>query len=338
MEFSEYQRAWSTVPHWVRFLIDFGYGWPWDEERPRRIALVSMPCDSAGAGLVALGAMVRGMANPNANDLDGHFGALKRYARQYLESCRTCEMRCRPQLRGCGYNSEANGRVRYKGGHVYTLSERSDLTKGDVWLFRQGVDRWLNPRFSIDWQIDGEPLPQSINDMGGLPPQVFSVIVEAAQIIPDNLRRSYSGICFAGRAAGKSATRDTCASIRFRVGANEYSLPELLTVRGWHQEHKVSRLIFFNARTQEIDRVTYAPTLVVADGDASFLRLLDRSEFQRCDVIGIVQRTVERDSLESVGNRMLGLRQWYDEDDEQMEQLATIPQGISIAILRRRTR
>jgi hypothetical protein len=77
--------------------------------------------------------------------------------------------------------------------------------------------------------------------------------------------------------------------------------------------------------------------LVVADGDVSFLKVLDDSEFQRSDVIGVIQRTLERDSLESVGNRMLGLHQWYAEDIELMDQFRNIPVGISLAILRRRS-
>ena len=295
-----------------------------------------MPCDSAGAGLVALGAMIRDLSSPNADDVHGHYDALRRYARQYLESCRICDMRCEPELKGCGYTSEATGRVRYMGGHLYIVSEKTDFIAGNIWFFGQGVNRWLNPRYATDWQIDGEPPPQLIDHMRALPEQVYTAIVDGAQVIPDNLRRSFSGLCLAGRVAGQAATREAYASIRFRVGDIEYGLPDLLTVYGWHQCSEVSRITFFNARTQQIDRGAYAPALVVADGDVSFLRVLDRSEFQRSDVIGVISRAIERDNLEAVGNRMLGLRQWYAEDTELTGHLPALPKGISIAILRRR--
>ena len=325
------------MPNWVRFLISFGYNWPTNESRPRRISLISMPCDSAGAGLVALGAMIRGLGNPNANDLDGHYEALMRYARQYLESCRDCDMRCDPDAKGCGYTIEVSGRVRYKGENIYTVSGRTNLTKRDIWFFGQGVDRWLNPRLSTDWQIDGEPLPELTNETEALPEDVYDIIVDGAQIITTNLKRSFSGLCLVGRVAGKAASREVFESVRFRIGGTEYSLPNLLTVYGWNQSSEISRMTFFNARTEEFDRDPYEPTLVVADGDVSFLKVLDDSEFQRSDVIGVIQRTLERDSLESVGNRMLGLRQWYAEDTELMARFRNIPVGISLAILRRRS-
>ncbi len=337
MEFSESRQAWSPVPSWVRFLIDFGYVWPRDEARPRRIALISMPCDSAGAGLVALGAMICGLASPNANDLDGHYEALTRYTRQYLESCRACDMRCRPQAKGCGYTTEVSGRVRYKGEHLYAVSERTDLVRGEIWFFGQGVDRWLNPPLSIDWQIEGEPLPQLVDETEALPEQVYDVIVDGAQIVAENLQRSFSGLCLAGRVAGEIASREAYASIKFHIGDMEYGLPGLLTVHGWHNSREVSRVTFFNARTQEIGRSSYAPALVVADGDLSFLRVLDRPEFQTSDVIGVIHRIIERDNLESIGNRMLGLRQWYDDDTDSMEWLPNMPKGVSVAILKRRT-
>ncbi|CAN5483400.1 hypothetical protein BH20ACI3_BH20ACI3_39660 [soil metagenome] len=183
-----------------------------------------------------------------------------------------------------------------------------------------------------------------IDQIEALPKQVYDVIVGSAPIVAINLQRSFSGLCLAGRVAGETASYEAYASIRFRINNIEYGLSDLLTVQGWDQFSEISRMTFFNARTQQVDRglyapalVVYAPALVVADGDGSFLRVLGRSEFQRSDVIGVIQRTIERDNLEAVGNRMLGLHQWYAEDIERMDQLPTMPKGVSVAILRRRT-
>ncbi len=335
--FSEAGHAWGTLPRWARFLIDFGYEWPMDEVRPRRIALISMPCDSAGAGLIALGGMIRSLTNPKANDVAGHYDALRRFAIQYLTSCRDCDLRCDPQSKGCGHTSEASGRIRYKGKKRYEVIKHANFDKGEIWFHGEGVDRPLIPKYATDWQIEGEPLPQLIDNTGALPERVYADMVGSALIVPENLRRSFSGLCLAGRATGEAATRDSYASLRLRVGDTEYGLPELLTVYQWHQYGSISRISFFNARTQQINRSGYAPALVVADGDVSFLRALDRSEFQRSDVIGIIHRSIERDNLEAVGNRILNLQQWYIEDGELMTQLSAIPKGISVALLRRRT-
>lgn len=345
MEFSEAGQAWRALPGWARALIDFGYQWPADDVSTRRIALISMPCDSAGAGLVALGAMIRGMASPKANDADGHYDALKRYARQYIQSCRLCQMRCDPPSRGCGHASEAKGLVRHKDGVLWRISEDTNLNQENIKFVRERKSAgrilkewyWLNPSHPNDWIIDGEPAPHVVNDAGTLPQGIYEVFAQGASVVPDNLRKSFSGLCLAGRVTGKTATRDVYASLRFRVGGEEYGLPELLTVYGWHRFSQVSRITFFNAHTHQFDRNGYAPALVVADGDTSFLRVLDRSEFQRSDVIGVIHRAVERDSLEAVGNRMLGLHQWYVEDAELTSRLSVMPKGITVAILSRGT-
>lgn len=62
MLFPEQDSEWRTVQPWMDFLNQFGYGWRLETTGPRRILLISMPCDSAAAGLVALGAMVRRQA------------------------------------------------------------------------------------------------------------------------------------------------------------------------------------------------------------------------------------------------------------------------------------
>ncbi len=339
MFFSEANQAWRPVPQWVAFSLRLGYQWLSGVLGQRRIALISMPCDSAAAGLIALGALIRDLGSPNANDVEGHYDAQLRYARQYLESCRDCNMRCHPELKGCSYTEEASGRVRDKRGKLYQISERTDFVERSLWvcLPRKSLTRWQNPKYATDWRIDGEPPLQLINPEGALPGEAYIRIIDDAQIIPDNLRRSFSGLCLAGRLVGETATREACASVRFRFENGEHRLPDLLTIYGWSQSDFVSRITFFNARTERFDRQASAPDLVVADGDTSFLKVLSRSEFQRSDVIGVIHRTVDRDHLEDVGNKMLGLRQWYDEDSEMLGRLPAAPRGISLLILRRRT-
>ena len=93
-------------------------------------------------------------------------------------------------------------------------------------------------------------------------------------------------------------------------------------------------MAFFNVRTGPFNSRTSEAALVVADGDASFLKVLAQREFQLSDVIGVVHRTTDRDNLEVVGNRMVDLRQWYTEDVETSAQIGTTPRGIGIVVLR----
>ncbi|TAJ92732.1 MAG: hypothetical protein EPO31_10955 [Gammaproteobacteria bacterium] len=351
--FSERNQEWRPVPFWVDFLIRLGYRWPASTMGPRRIALLSMPCDSAAAELVALGAMIRDLGNSNANDIAGHYAALMRYARQYLEHCRGCDLpECDPAAKRCGYVAKATGRLRYSPSlrKVYTVSRSTDLANGRIALERPAgrtrsrsgemngpVTSWPNAEHATNWHIENEPPPQLASSEGALSEGPYRQIITEAEIHSNNLRRSYSGLCLVGRAGGEGATREICKSVRFQFSGGDYSLSDVLTIHRWSMAVPISRVIFYNARTEKFDRHTPQPSLVIADGDTSFLKVLGGTEFQRSDVIGVIHRVVERDRLEALGNQMLGLQQWYAEDTEMLGGLPAAPRAIGLSILKRRT-
>ena len=81
-----------------------------------------------------------------------------------------------------------------------------------------------------------------------------------------------------------------------------------------------------------LDRNTGLTRLVVADGDAAFLKVVDAKEFASSDVIGVVHRTIARENLEAIGIKLSSLRQWYV-PDPTTEPL--LPAGITVLTLRR---
>lgn len=336
MEFSEANGKWQPLPTWVEFLIRMGYGWPSGEQGPRRIALVSMPSDSAGAGLVTLGALIRDLKHPRTSDADCHSDHLVEYARQYLDYCRRCRLRCDPSSQGCGFVTEATGRVRSRCGKIYHVSERSDLHTRCLGFERGNITEWPSPTRLVDWHIDGEPPVELPQIEGELPAGRYQALIEGAPITGENLRRTYSGLCLAGRSGGENASLDVCQTVRFRSGSAEFGLASALTIHGW-SECQVSRAAFFNVRTERLDRSVGQVRFVVADGDASFLNVIDRAEFRNGDVVGVIHRIMERDRLEAVGNKLSALRQWYVPDEEMLCGLPAVPRGTSVSILRRRT-
>ncbi len=342
MFLSEANQEWCPVPLWVEYLIRFGYSWPSGVLGQRKIGLVSMPCDSAAAGLIALGALIGDLGNPEANNIEGHYDALLRYARQYLQACRKCSLqKCEPKLEKCGYTAEASGRIR-SSRHprkIFTVSPSTDIERRRLAWESPGkgkngpVVHYPNPIDTIKWQVEGvPPVYESSNDEG-LPKDIYQEIIEDAQFISGNLQGSFSGLCLAGRTMGKEATRQTYAAYRFRGKNGDDSLANLLTVNGWTASSHLSRLVYFNSRTESFDRPDCSPALVIADGDVSFLKALSREEFQRSDIIGVMHRTIDRDRLEAVGNRLLGLRQWYEEDFETLKLLPEKPRGIGVSLM-----
>lgn len=98
MQFSEADAPWQPVPSWADFLIRCGFAWANGGDK-RRISVISMPCESAGAGLVALGAIRRRLALDDANDSLSWSSALqrsRRSGRTSLFAVRRRTLQCDP--------------------------------------------------------------------------------------------------------------------------------------------------------------------------------------------------------------------------------------------------
>jgi hypothetical protein len=339
MEFSESSQEWRPVPAWVEWLVGCGFGWPNDQAGGRRIAIVSMPCDSAAAGLISLGSLVRDLCREDADDTTVHADALMGFALQYLTWCQNCTLKCNPVARNCGFLDEASGLVRNRDGYIYRISRVSkDPRWSDAIVCSnrretKSEERLLFRHGTADWHVEGEPTLSTFRMGTTLDSSVYAPFAPSSAIRNDNLQRSYSGLCLAGRAAGESVTRDRCASIRFHMDGVEHNLANLLTIHGWRDTEQVSRMSFFNTRTGRFDRHACSPAIVVCDGIESTLRVLEHRALQRADVIGVFNRTVERSSLELLGNKLAELRQWYDKDAFFAN---NPPRGIGVATLRRR--
>jgi hypothetical protein len=221
------------------------------------------------------------------------------------------------------------------------ISARTDLAKRRLALEHvtgrnRGAIDFPSPSYTIKWHIEGEPQAESATPSGVLSDAPYRELAGGINIDRANLHATWSGLCLAGRVAGEATTRQVIGSVRFQSSIGAHGLEALLTIHGW-SANGVSRMTFFNARTEQLDRGTTSPTLIVADGDACFLKVLGRSDFQRSDVLGVIHRAMERDRLEAVGNRLVGLRQWYADDAELLNALPPPPRGISLSILVKRS-
>jgi hypothetical protein len=315
MQFSEANGLWQPVPQWVTFLVGFGFAWRSCEPLARRIGLVSMPCDSAAAGLIALGAMRRRLGLSDANDTVSHFRriealAMKRSGNFFLR------------------NEKLKGRFvveRKDGNGVVWVRQEPSTTK-----FRTVI----MPTDANNWQFDGEAPIEAVAGHPVPSGDFYAELVDGAnELLTPNLGLSDSGICLAGRATGESDSQRTLAAIRFQRDGRVADLSHLLAVQAW-SPGMISRVTFFNTRTGRQDRSTAPPQLVVADGDTAFLRAIETEHFQQSEVVGVIHRTMERSRLESVGSKMSDLRQWYSSDVE-LPLTHSAPHGIALTILRR---
>lgn len=313
MLFIESDNEWKGVPEWASFLVNFGYHWPKPSPKVRRIALISLPCDSAAAGLVSLGSLIRSLEDPSCNDVSRHLQRMQSGSDKIIR--------------------------RYGSQHRFVLCGRKD--EHGFWvhttsLGRKNYSTPINEKNAFEWRFDDEPF-MTVAHGNHLPyARIYRGLVDpSCTILESNLNQSYSGICLAGRIMGKRATRTMMARICFRIERSDADtgLDQLLTVYGWSSE-MISRLLFFNSRTESFDRDSAPPHLIIADGDASFLRVI--STFQESDIIAIIDRTLERQRLEEINQKMADLDTWYAKETEYSEDVPVAPRGISFAIWRRR--
>ena len=298
------------VPHWVRWFLQFGYRWS-HRRGHRRICIVSTPCESPAAALIALGLMRRRLEVPEAGDLANHMGRLR-------------------DLYTSGATQVVLRRLPNKKRFHFAGIDRD----GALWAHMAGrpCPRYkIIEEFAFDWYVEGEPPVQATRDA----PVVLSVILEAlfdgsTAVLHKNLALTDSAICLAGRVAGEQQTHADLSTVRFRYGESAESLGSLLTVHGWH-EGRVSRVAYFNSRTQSLDRAVGAMQTVSADGAAALVRVAAEPHFREADIIAVVPRTADPDQLESASQYLASLAQWYTPRRfDDTVGLGKMPHGVSI--------
>ncbi|HWX55538.1 MAG TPA: hypothetical protein VN176_13185 [Verrucomicrobiae bacterium] len=313
MQFSEANGPWRAIPGWVDFLIKSGSAWGDTIPNGRRIGLISMPCESAAAGLVALGAMRHRLAIDGANDSLSHFRRIEQLAtRRDVETF----------LRHDSYR----GRFRLE----------SKDQSGLLWVRTETVRMAILPSNVHGWTLDGEA-PVQASQGAELPHRDFyeELMHDAGKPILSNFGHSDSGTCLAGRVAGESVSKSLFAGVRFQCRDYVADLSCLLTIQDW-SPGTISRVAFFNARTGRLDRNTGLTRLVVADGHSAFLKVIEAAEFRNSNVVGVIHRAVDRDKLEAIGVKIENLAQWYAADNDMQERIQPAPTGITTLALRRR--
>lgn len=311
--FSEDGERFGPLPSWVRFFFELGFRWP--DDGVRRVAIVSTPCDSAAAGLMALGALVRRLGEPEANDLGTH----KR---------RIGELR--PGHKGTLRRNGDRGR--------YVLHRRDP--DGTLWLehtVRKERHRFLEYHAG-DWYFEGES-PAEARTGSQLPwlPLYRALAPSSFSINESNLRYSDSSIVLAGRSTGQSVLAELLASLVFKLEAKSASVLQLLAMQDHQQAGNVSRVRFLNCRAssgREFDRPGLAPRTVIADGSDALLCSLSSEPCESASIIAHIPRTDDQSRLEEVGERIGGLRQWFESDAEVVKRLPPPSLGISVFSLR----
>ena len=324
MEISEDSgQTWREMPAWVSYFLDLGLKWPRRNSGPgRTMRIISTPTKTHAAGLVALGAVSADLANPTANDRNRHYDTLLSYARQHLHACKACKLRCRPDIRKCGYTSEASGILRHKDRPLAKLfvSSATDFqakklcfsAKADGSGAKTTVEGPEWPHIFDYYESEGIPLSLG-RSAGRVDKDDYEQIFGSMNFCEANLSTSYSSLCFAGGASGQTASQNEMRSFIFK-GKKSKSLANLLPIYGWDDgATELSRLIYYNSRGKgTFAHAANSPNLVIADGIDAFAAVVSEKKLKGADVIAFVSRVHERDKMEEFGALLEGQSQWYE--------------------------
>lgn len=312
---SENEFDWGPPPAWVRYFVELGFLWP--DDGTRRIGVVSTPCDSAAAGLIALGALVRRLGEPEANDLGSH----KRRIRDL-----------RPGHKGT---------LRRNGDRRHYVVQRRD-PDGSIWLedTSKGVRLKFLDYHASDWYFDGEA-PIEVKPGDELPWFALykALLPHEPRILEPNLRFSDSSIVLAGRSAGRTAQAEVLGELWFQVAESRSSLLTLLSLQDHQPPRTVSRIRYLNPRASAgrvFDRQGGHPRTVIADGGDSLRFAIKFDPCSDATIIAHIPRTDDQSRLEEVGEELAGLRQWFETDTELLDRLPAPPRGVMLAALRPR--
>ena len=315
--FSESGGPSEPLPRWAADFIELGFRLP-IAAVPRRIIFVSTPCESAAAGLITLGAMLKRLEQENADDLSAHYVRLQALT---PETARGVILR---------------HRIRTKRRFEVVRNESGRIQFQECG--RRDPERYtlLEPHAS-NWYFDGEPPVEGYRGVELPHVRLYEALMPPGHhLFRKNLQRTDSHVVLAGRSGGRTLTEQILSAIRLRSG-DEANLSELLAIHGW-QPRNVSRVRYFNPRTgtgEPFDRPGPPAGIVVADGPGTFLTVVDHPEIQNSSVLAVIPRTADPDQLDAVATRVESLGQWYDADPETGTDLPSLPAGVEIATLRR---
>ncbi len=314
MKYSESSNIWYEIPEWVSYLLSIGYTFA-ESVIDDGFALVSMPCDSPGAGLVALGAMRYYLSLAPLSSDDMH---------KRIRESDVLLYSGRDRFR---YLGEDEGRA------VVEELIRNDYRRRTPPqpIIRTALLENLNLRF------ENETVLASSTEMLQYS-ELYARLYDGSSVNNANLGQSHSAVCLAGKRKGLSVTTKLLHEAFFRYKDERVSLYDLLSLMNGSFD-VVSRVTLYNTRTEKMDRSGEQPEIIVTDGIDAFLKIIDLKRTGKISagkVIGVLDRTEKREKINSVRDKVSGLLDYYEYYElNSLSEISLPPKGMALATYKR---
>lgn len=342
MQYFEGNRVYDNAPFWVEAMFNIGYRWLEKKNGVRRIGLLSVPCESEAAGLVALGAFRRDLESATANHIDSYFELLARSCREHLEALKRESAESEKSISDVR-NVLDNTRWRFATDNssfdkiaLEDSRHRPFIKRGGKLICNPNgtCRRYITRESALDWQLYNFPLPQIPSGGSALALLAYSALPFCnGQILDVNLCRSYDGLVLIGQGAARDSNyMQKYYSAGFVSGNRQHPLGELLTLH--HSENiYIRRLRFENERTLDQGAGHYAK-LIVADGISALL--CAEQMFPACDIIGVCNRDASVESIFQLKNWLNEKMRYYADADTSHGVLGEMPIGMLLRVLQRK--
>lgn len=342
MQYFEVDTFYDEVPTWAATALSLGYRWNLGCGNARRIGLLSMPCESEAAGLIALGALRNDLERTTANHVDMHFDFL----------LRTCHERIAAKVRCGAHPEELSWDVRdsvddtrwrfvaFNGELDAIVLEKATYRpfvkrKGKSIPNPHGVCTcYIMRGNAIRWQLRDCPLPQLPHDGKGLEYSEYRDLPGCVgPILEANLRQSYDGLVLVGQGGTRdSSYMQKLYAAGFATADRRFSLGDLLTLHHTERQY-IRRLRFLNERVHQ-DEAIHAAWLVVADGISALL--CAEKLFPSSDIIGVCNRDASVESILQLKDWLNNISRYYKDRDASNCLLGEMQTGMQLRVLQRR--
>lgn len=330
----------ETAPTWVEAALSLGYSWRQSCNDTRRIGLLSMPCGSEVAGLVALGALRSDLERATANHVDTHFDLLLRRCLERMAALRRGDSTGLPSWdvrnvventcwRFASDNESPDEIVIEDSTHQRLIKRGGKLTPNPNGPCR----RYIRRESALGWQLHNLPLPQIGPSGSALELSIYSALPGCnGPIIEDNLRRSYDGLVLVGQGAARDTTyMQKFYAAGFASDNCQVPLGELLTLHSKERKY-IQRLVFFNERAP--DNSGHEAWLVVADGLPALLSA--ERLFPASDIIGVCNRDATIEATDQLRDRMNEIIRYYTDIYTGNCLPSVLPEGMLLRVLQRK--
>lgn len=330
----------EATPTWVEAALSLGYRWRQSCNDTRRIGLLSMPCGSEVAGLVALGALRSDLERATANHVDTHFDLLLRRCRERMAALRRGDSTGLPSWdvrnvventcwRFASDNESPDEIVIEDSTHQRLIKRGGKLTPNPNGPCR----RYIRRESALGWQLHNLPLPQISPGGSALELSIYSALPGCnGPILEDNLCRSYDGLVLVGQGAARDTTyMQKFYAAGFASDNCQVPLGELLTLHSKERKY-IQRLVFFNERAP--DNSGHEAWLVVADGLPALLSA--ERLFPASDIIGVCNRDAAIEATDQLRDRMNEIIRYYTDIYTGNCLSSVLPEGMLLRVLQRK--